>query len=59
MKKLGQFCAMAVLVLSIAATSYAGHIDCGDAGEIAQPTTAGHIDCPAITDVLLIMLEVI
>jgi hypothetical protein len=58
MKKLGQFCALAVLMLSIAATSYAGHIDCPGITDSSQATTSGEMPND-ITDVLLVMLAII
>jgi hypothetical protein len=57
MKKLGQLCALVVLVLSVSLTSYAGHIDCPGITD-SQPQAAGEIQ-NGITDVLLIMLALI
>jgi hypothetical protein len=56
MKKLGRFCALVILTLSIALTSYAGHIDCGDTGEPPPPQATGEIEC-GLTAAVVNLLE--
>lgn len=58
MKKIGQFCALAALVLSITVTSYAGHIDCPGVTDSSQATAEGETP-NNITDILLIMLALV
>ena len=63
MKKLGQFCALVILILTITLTSYAGHIDCpGITQEPPTEETTSETQSEAesdgtITEALLILLE--
>jgi hypothetical protein len=49
MKHLSQFCALAILLLALAASTSAGQVNCPASVELPPaPATAadGHIDCP-------------
>ena len=55
MKKLGQFSAMVALILSLALSTYAGHIDCGYTDPPTDPPATGNASSPvtqAIVDVI-------
>jgi hypothetical protein len=59
MRYLHEVCAAAILTCALAFSAYAGDIPCPGVTVSSQPMATGNIECPGITDVLLIMLEII